>query len=75
MKERRRSFGFWAAGVLVAGGVLYPLSFGPACWVESRLLFQPSYLSTANAYPTTLVTATKARYTLAVTFNSRLSIV
>ena len=28
---------FWATVVVVVGLVLYPLSFGPACWITSRL--------------------------------------
>jgi hypothetical protein len=35
-KRRRRSFGVWAAVALVAGGVLYPLSIGPACWMMNH---------------------------------------
>jgi len=35
-RKRRRPFIFWAAVVIVSGGVLYPLSFGPACWLDSR---------------------------------------
>lgn len=40
-RRRSRSFGFWAAVVLVTGGVLYPLSFGPACWIASRSSILP----------------------------------
>jgi hypothetical protein len=35
-KKRRRPYSFWVAVVLVASGVLYPLTFGPACWLDSR---------------------------------------
>ena len=38
-RRRRRSFGFWAAVALTAGGVLYPLSAGPATWFETRGLY------------------------------------
>ncbi|MSR60612.1 MAG: hypothetical protein EXS05_23720 [Planctomycetaceae bacterium] len=33
MKNLRRSFGFWAAVVIVIGGTLYPLSIAPAIWL------------------------------------------
>lgn len=36
IKKRRRPFIFWAAVVIVSGGVVYPVSFGPACWLDSR---------------------------------------
>jgi hypothetical protein len=29
--------GFWGTAVVVAILILYPLSFGPACWISSRL--------------------------------------
>jgi hypothetical protein len=35
-KRRERPFAFWIGVVILAGGVLYPLSFGPACWLDSR---------------------------------------
>jgi hypothetical protein len=35
-KTRRRSFGFWAAVVIVTGGILYPLSSGPVTWLMRR---------------------------------------
>jgi hypothetical protein len=38
MTERKKpGVAFWAAVVVVAALVLYPLSFGPACWISSRL--------------------------------------
>ena len=38
--RKRAGAGFWITVALVAAAVGYPLSFGPACWVSSRL--QPS---------------------------------
>lgn len=35
-ERKRSSFGFWAA-VMVLVVLLYPLSFGPACWIASYL--------------------------------------
>jgi hypothetical protein len=32
----RTTAGFWAAVVVVSLLILYPLSFGPACWLHSR---------------------------------------
>jgi hypothetical protein len=29
---------FWTSVVVVVGLVLDPLSFGPACWIRSRVL-------------------------------------
>jgi hypothetical protein len=38
MTDRKKpGWAFWAAVVLVALPVLYVLSFGPACWISSRL--------------------------------------
>jgi hypothetical protein len=36
MSERKPASGFWITVALVAVLVLYPLSFGPACWIVSR---------------------------------------
>jgi hypothetical protein len=38
MSEKRKNPGlpFWVTVALVAVLVLYPLSFGPACWIASR---------------------------------------
>jgi hypothetical protein len=36
-EERKKSVGQWVAGALVLLLVLYVLSFGPACWLCSRL--------------------------------------
>lgn len=36
IQKWRRPFIFWAAVVIVSGGVVFPLSFGPACWLDSR---------------------------------------
>lgn len=38
LPKKRRSFGFWAAIVIVASGMLYPLSLGPAYWIASRFV-------------------------------------
>ena len=35
-QKRRRSFGFWASVTILIPGILYPLSFGPACWLDSQ---------------------------------------
>jgi hypothetical protein len=37
MLSRKPSAGFWIAVALVAVLVGYPLSFGPACWISSRM--------------------------------------
>lgn len=34
--KRRRPFVFWVILMIVTWGTLYPLSFGPACWLDSR---------------------------------------
>jgi hypothetical protein len=34
--KRRRPFIFWVALVIITCGIVYPLSFGPACWLDSR---------------------------------------
>ena len=40
MTSRKKSgLAFWATVVVVVGLVLYPLSFGPACWITSRTDF------------------------------------
>ena len=33
--KRRRPIAFWIAVAIGTWGVLYPLSFGPACWLDS----------------------------------------
>lgn len=35
--HKKTGVAFWAAVVVVVVLVLYPLSFGPACWITSRL--------------------------------------
>jgi hypothetical protein len=37
-RKRRRPFWFWGSIVLVAGGILYPLSFGPMCWMTAQTI-------------------------------------
>jgi hypothetical protein len=53
---------FWATMVVVAGLVMYPLSFVPACWVSSRVqpsgtclsaVYRPIILAWRNSPPTT----------------------
>jgi hypothetical protein len=33
---------FWATVVVVAGLGLYPLSFGPACWILTHIKLSPN---------------------------------
>jgi hypothetical protein len=35
--RKKPDVAFWATVVVVVGLVAYPLSFGPACWITSRL--------------------------------------
>jgi hypothetical protein len=35
--HKKPGVAFWATVVVVVGLVAYPLSFGPACWITSRL--------------------------------------
>jgi hypothetical protein len=35
--RERPGVAFWATVVVVVGLVAYPLSFGPACWIASRI--------------------------------------
>jgi hypothetical protein len=37
MNERKPTAGFWIAAALVVMLVGYPLSFGPVCWIVSRI--------------------------------------
>jgi hypothetical protein len=48
-KKRRRPYSFWVAVVIATAGVLYPLSFGPACWLDSRR--NPELKSTTVSKP------------------------
>jgi hypothetical protein len=34
--RKKPGVAFWATVVVVAALILYPLSFGPACWIASR---------------------------------------
>jgi hypothetical protein len=35
--DRRRRSAFWPVAITLALLVLYPVSFGPACWVDARI--------------------------------------
>lgn len=35
-EQKKSSIGFWITVTVVAVLVLYPLSFGPACWIASQ---------------------------------------
>jgi len=35
-QQQKMGFAFWAAIVIVSALVMYPLSFGPVCWITSR---------------------------------------
>jgi hypothetical protein len=48
-KKRRRPFLFWIVAGIVAYAILYPLSFGPVCWLDS--LRQPDAESLAMSRP------------------------
>jgi hypothetical protein len=48
-KKRRRRYSFWVTVVLATSGVLYLLSFGPACWLDSRR--NPELKSTTVSKP------------------------
>ncbi|HLJ12208.1 MAG TPA: hypothetical protein VKU82_13525 [Planctomycetaceae bacterium] len=49
IKRQRRPFLFWVAVVVVSWAILYPLSFGPACWLDSRR--KPEAASTTVSRP------------------------
>ena len=40
MDERKRAFGPWIVAAVIGVPALYVVSFGPACWLSSRI--QPS---------------------------------
>ena len=43
MTDRKKpTAGFWITVALVAALVAYPLSFGPACWITSRMSVETS---------------------------------
>ena len=46
--RKKPGVAFWATVVVVAALVAYPLSFGPACWISSRV--QPSGEVVTMAY-------------------------
>jgi hypothetical protein len=43
--RKKPGVAFWATVVVVVGMVAYPLGFGPACWITSRLRFGNSAVS------------------------------
>jgi hypothetical protein len=46
MTDRKKpGVAFWATVVVVAALVAYPLSLGPALWMENRGLLQSDYLT------------------------------
>lgn len=49
IRKRRRPFIFWVAVPSVVFAVLYPISFGPACWLDS--LRQPEANAVAMSWP------------------------
>jgi hypothetical protein len=48
-RSRRRGVGYWVIAGL-ATLLAYPLSFGPACWVEVRRDGPPAMIPTSNVY-------------------------
>lgn len=44
-EQKKPGVGFWATVVVVPLLVLYPLSFGPACWIASRSVGKSKFVS------------------------------
>jgi len=45
--RKKPGVAFWATVVMVVVLVAYPLSFGPACWITSRIEFGANILPVA----------------------------
>ena len=49
-EQRRPTIGFWAAVIVTAALILYPLSAGPAAWIALRLLPVSSITTVDRCY-------------------------
>ena len=74
MSEDRKKPGvaFWATVVVVVALVGYPLSFGPACWITSRMNFGAEAVQTVYR-PMTLVMSRSATASEVLRWYARLA--